>query len=132
MKKYFGLTIWLIVGSVISHSFFRHYGVSASIVQGSSMEPTYHNNQKVFVNAWTLLWRNPYKGEVILVRDSQDGKIDMKRIAAVPGDLVNKSGINSYKLRKDEYFVLGDNSKNSYDSRYYGPVTRNQILAVVE
>jgi len=34
----------------------------------------------------------------------------------------------SIELGPDEYFVLGDNSANSLDSRYWGPVHAHQIL----
>ena len=103
-------------------------------VQGSSMEPTYHELDKVLVNRFTLLLRDPVKGEVVLVWQPQDGNgYDIKRVAAVPGDEVETSiGDKRYRLGKDQYFVLGDNSEVSYDSRYYGPVHRVQLVGVVK
>jgi signal peptidase I len=35
---------------------------------------------------------------------------------------------DTYLLKDDEYFVLGDNSPNSADSRCYGPVQRSSII----
>ncbi len=32
------------------------------------------------------------------------------------------------KLEEGQYFVLGDNRENALDSRYYGPVSGNQIV----
>ena len=34
-------------------------------------------------------------------------------------------------LVQDEYFVLGDNTVNSKDSRYWGPVPRDNIIGRV-
>lgn len=42
-------------------------------------------------------------------------------------DNINRSEVEKYETLDDEYFLLGDNRFNSYDSRDYGPVNRNQI-----
>ena len=38
---------------------------------------------------------------------------------------------DSYRLRVDEYYMLGDCSEKSYDSRFYGGVRRKDIIGRV-
>jgi len=38
----------------------------------------------------------------------------------------------TFLLKNDEYLVLGDNSANSFDSRYYGPIPKESIYGQVE
>ena len=40
-------------------------------------------------------------------------------------------GVESYQVPPGEYFVLGDNSANSYDSRYWGTIRRSAICGKV-
>ena len=40
-------------------------------------------------------------------------------------------GKDQFLVSKDEFFVLGDNRKNSADSRSYGPVSRRSILGLI-
>jgi len=126
--------IVVLVGSFISYFVVVNYGVSIGVVQGSSMEPTYHELDKVLVNRFTLLRRDPVMGEIVLVwQPGIENGYDIKRIAAVPGDVVQTVGNDKkYKLGANQYFVLGDNRSVSYDSRYYGPVHRVQIVGVVK
>lgn len=121
----------IFVGSAISYFVIINWGIAVCEVQGRSMEPTYHNKDKVLVKKYVLFYKQPVKGDVVVVRNMEDNKNDIKRIVAVAGDEVIKGG-KKYNLNKDQFFILGDNSADSYDSRYYGPVHRVQILGIVE
>ena len=53
-----------------------------------------------------------------------------KKIISVEGTVVNLNNqpIREYTFEKDYYFVLGDNRKNSIDSRYFGYIPQEWII----
>ena len=53
-----------------------------------------------------------------------------KKVISVEGTVVNinNTAIREYTFEKDYYFVLGDNRKNSIDSRYFGYVPEDWII----
>lgn len=132
IRKNFNFVAWLLVLSSVAYFCIINWGVSLTEIRGSSMEPTYYEMDKVLVNHFTLLFRNPQKGEVVVLWKPKDGGYDIKRVAAVPGDKIQNPDGVLRPLGRDQYFVLGDNSKRSYDSRYYGPVHRIQIIGVIK
>ncbi len=108
------------------------------ILQGNSMEPAYHSGQFLILDKHS---KNYDYGDVIAIKkDNIDGFL-VKRIVAIPGDsvyisdgnlLINGEYQNEWQeiidfagiaeepitLGEDNYFVLGDNVKQSKDSRY--------------
>ena len=108
-----------------------------------------------FTNIHVPLWRNPKRQQIIVFRAPlpQEGNPDfIKRAIGLPGDTLEiRAGvvyINGKALsepyREDppnpteyrgpwhvpagEYFMMGDNRENSYDSRYWGFVPRANII----
>ena len=47
------------------------------------------------------------------------------------GKWLSSEGTKTYVVPPLSYFMLGDNSAQSYDSRYWGPVSRSSILGRV-
>ena len=58
--------------------------------------------------------------------------VDSKEIILPDGLTYTTQGPKTkIELGEDEYFLVGDNSTNSFDSRYWGPVTSAHILGKV-
>ena len=100
-------------------------------VSGESMESTLFDGQWLVVNLLEYVARAPSKGDIVIVSLEQGTELELvKRIAGIPGDVVKVNG-QEVLLGKEDYYLLGDNSAHSTDSRVFGPVKRKQILGRV-
>ncbi|MFS8513969.1 MAG: signal peptidase I, partial [Planifilum fulgidum] len=73
----------------------NQYGFALSVVNGTSMEPTLEDGDRLFINRFAYLFNQPKVGDVITFEDpAQDGRYLVKRVVGVSGDRIEiRSGI---------------------------------------
>lgn len=158
-RRAFRLITAVVVGSILGvtagHSIFGSIPGPISVVQGSSMVPTFESGARVYT---TSVNRTLERGDIVLVQDDRKG-LAIKRIVGLPGERVQLWRgyvyINGRLLREPyllkytfthpdqvikrsrfalgsgNYFLMGDNRELSYDSRNYGPVCLGNIVGLV-
>lgn len=154
----FTKTIIDVIVILILALFISRYVGGPFKITGHSMEPTLSAKDRVLVDRISNNIRSIKRFELILFTiDEKDSTQYVKRVIGLPGETVQiKDGfvyINDKKidmgkldkvlqpglakhpitLGKDEYFVLGDNSTGSEDSRYLniGNISKKQIKGIV-
>ena len=105
---------WLFPAVVMLFTFlFLKYMFLLGYVPTESMEPTLKRGSYII---GCRIYSDLETGDIIIFR--HDGKLLVKRIAAVGGDTVEKNGV-TMTVPEGCYYVLGDNTNYSYDSRYW-------------
>jgi len=143
--------------SAISFLVFSRYVLATVIIDGASMEPTFHTSDRCLLNRIAPIIGSIDRGDIVVLRDRGDDDYAIKRVVGMPNDSVvihggkvfvngtlleekylaplthtwTPKGNGDYKLGPNSYFVLGDNREVSEDSRYYGPVPGKALLGVV-
>lgn len=145
------ILVLLCLAWFLVYSFFSVYRVS-----GHSMEPALSTGDTVLIDELSYRFVKPKRMDIVLFQRT-DQSYNMKRIIGLPGETViiqngrvyingglletNKlspialpgSAKNPIELQKDEYFLLGDNTDSSEDSRFQniGNVHFSQIKGKV-
>ena len=123
----------------------RTFIVTPAGVDGPSMQETLYTNDIVLINK--LNKNNVQRYDILVVKYKNERLV--KRLIAMPGETIKcEEGIiyingeeksNEYgygknidfsevKLGDDEYFVIGDNRSDSFDSRFFGPIKKDKII----
>ena len=132
-----------------------HNTIQQTIIDGSSMEPNFHDQERAFMNVAVYKYFHPPQlGDVVvLIPPIEPSKMYVKRVMGRPGDTVEIKNEQVYvngtplkepyiarppqytmapvKVPPDQYFVLGDNRLNSNDSHFGWFVARDKIVAKV-
>jgi signal peptidase I len=137
----------------------RYFLFQPFVIQGSSMEPNFHDGDYLIVNELTYRFNQPERGQVIVFRYPLDPtKRFIKRVIGLPGETVQSKNNRVY-ITKDgktteldekyipastrtpdygpvtvpagEYYVLGDNREFSSDSHEWGFLPRANIIGSV-
>jgi len=144
--------------AVILALLVRAFIIQAFKIPTGSMRPTLIERDRIFVSKFIYRFREPEVGDVIVFKDVEEKKKDLiKRLIAKEGDvveivkgrikingkLVDEPPISEFyyysrggfgregidiKIPKDSFYVLGDNSASSKDSRYWGFVPKKNII----
>lgn len=123
-------------------------------ILGQSMEPNYHENQRLLVDRVSPKLNWLQRGDIVIVK-SPVAEIELiKRLIGKPGDTIelrdNKVFVNEvaldepylsngtrsnavnnqtkWALGENQYFIMGDNRTYSQDSRFFGAVDSSRIV----
>lgn len=137
-----------------------HYSAQAVPLDGPSMQPGLHTDERVLVNSLAYTFRGPQRGDVVVFHPpTAPSERFIKRVIGLPGDTITLTptqvivngvqldepylapvppGANenpepqTIKLNESQYFVMGDNRADSEDSRFFGPITQREIIGEAE
>ncbi|MCX6811903.1 MAG: signal peptidase I [Candidatus Berkelbacteria bacterium] len=126
--------------------------IQVFVVKGISMDPNFADSEFILVNRISYYFVSPARGDsIVFIFPGTRSDKYIKRIIGLPGERIqitnNQIKINGqklvedyipkdfktygdidYRIKDNEFFVLGDNRELSNDSRIWGPLTRGQII----
>lgn len=136
----------------------RYFLIQPFYVKGASMEPNFEDHEYLIIDELSYRLREPQRGDIVVFRYPYDpSQFFIKRIIGTPGERVeirdghvriaNDAHPNGFLLDEsylaasvttpgerivalgtNEFFVLGDNRRQSFDSKDFGPIPRRAII----
>ncbi len=151
------LVEWVaILGAALLVAFVvKTFLVQAFYIPSPSMVPTLEVDDRVLVNKLSYKLHEVNRGDVVVFEKlpEEHGAIKdlIKRVVAVEGDTVESRGDTLYvndqavsepfrnsaeigpavtkrTIPQNQVFVMGDNRRNSSDSRVFGPIDEDRIV----
>lgn len=135
--------------AVVIHFFLAQ----ATVVYGQSMAPNLEPFQRLIIDKISYRLHPPQRHDIVVLDLPNVDELLVKRVVGLPGEEVEiRRGVvyvagqplpepyphgtpvydmPAIRLGPLSYFVLGDNRGNSNDSRFFGPVTADEIIGRV-
>lgn len=137
------ISLWVMFSFIIGTKTVNTYDMSPALNIGDRI-------------IYSRVNKDPVSQDIIVFK--KEGETCISRVIAIPGDTVEITEDGAVKvngnliveekiysltfpytdfleypitLSSDEYFVLGDNRLTGIDSRYYGPVKKDEILGTL-
>lgn len=150
------LCSWVMIfaGAFIVAYILSNFVIVNAKVPTGSMISTININDKVMGFRLSYKFSDPKRGDIVMFNaPDKENTIYIKRIIGLPGDKIviedNKvyingkelkenyikngwtrnEGITEYEVPEGEYFMMGDNRDQSSDSRVWGTVKKDAIIA---
>ena len=135
--------------------FFRAFLLQSFWIKSGSMEHTLEIRDRVMVNRLSYRFGDPSPGQIVVFDRENPGDHEeedlIKRVIAVGGDVVEgrdgivwvngapldepyldpgvtTSDFGPVKVPADHLWVMGDNRLRSSDSRYFGPISEDNVV----
>lgn len=145
------LLFWSVLLALACH----RYVIGTGVISDVSMRPTLRAGDYFLINKYLYHVTAPRRGDLVVLRRQffTDDQY-VKRVVGLPGDLLQitqgRVVINGRPLEEpyavgwtdpptaprrlgpDEYFLLGDNRPQSFDSRAFGPVPRRALAGKIK
>ena len=99
---------------VVAVLLIRHYVFSPAAVNGSSMEPTLHNNDRL----WVTSIKKPQRFDIIAFPSPRNGQRLAKRLIGLPGETV--------EYRDDTLYINGVSLSEDYLASAKRNVSKNE------
>lgn len=148
------LLSWILsIGLAVLAAFaIRGFLFEIILVDGESMEPTLHTDERIGIEKVTRYSSLPSRGDIIIVKYPDMDGTYVKRTIGLPGETVEVRNSTVYVngmpldegyvslepyadmdpvvVPEDSVFVMGDNRAHSMDSRasYIGAIPRSDII----
>ncbi|MDA8025555.1 MAG: signal peptidase I [Actinomycetota bacterium] len=159
-KRRLRSNLYVILASLFIATTLRLFVIQSFYIPSGSMIPTLQINDRILVSKLNLAFFGVKRGDIIVFKRPPADKVDptiqdlVKRVVGLPGDTISaKNGVvyidgralsESYlpkndptynlaptKIPSGDYFMMGDNRTDSYDSRFFGPVPGTLFIGQV-
>ncbi len=154
-----GLVVALSLGAVLA-TLVKVLAFQFFAVPSASMAPTLQVGDRILVQKFDVNRGQLHPGDIVVFRRPPTDQVDtniadvVKRVVALPGQVVGSSNghlivdgqeaaeaylptgavtnkVPTERIPAGQYFVMGDNRQDSYDSRFFGPITGSSVVGRV-